>query len=75
MFRIASLKNIIEKCLIEKQTKIIGVHRSQINTIRVDYRNGYYYRDLETSFGTLEKIKVPRNRITKLENKIFKKYT
>jgi len=69
------LKNIIEKCLIEEQTKIIGVHRSQRNTIRVDYRNGYYYRDLETSFGTLEDIKVPRNRITKLENKIFKKYT
>lgn len=69
------LKNIIEKCLIEEQTKIIGVHRSQRNTIRVDYRNGYYYRDLETSFGILEKIKVPRNRITKLENKIFKKYT
>lgn len=69
------LKNIIEKCLIEEQTKIIGVHRRQRNTIRADYRNGYYYRDLETSFGTLEDIKVPRNRITKLENKIFKKYT
>jgi len=68
------LKNIIEKCLIEEQTKLIGAHRSQRNMIRVDYRNGYYKRNLETTLGTIENLTVPRNRAVKLESKVFKKY-
>jgi transposase-like protein len=68
------LKNIIEKCLAEEQTKILRAHRSQRNMIRVDYRNGYYTRNLETTLGTIEKLTVPRNRLTKLESKVFKKY-
>ena len=68
------LKNIIEKCLLEEQTRLIGAVRSQRNMIRVDYRNGYYSRSLETSLGTIENLTVPRNRLTKLESKVFKKY-
>jgi putative transposase len=68
------LKNIIEKCLAEEQTKLIGAYRSQRNMIRVDYRNGYYKRSLETSLGTIENLTVPRNRTVKLESRVFKKY-
>lgn len=60
--------------MLEDQTRIIGIVRSQRSYIRLDYRNGYYYRSLETSPGTIEKIKVPGNRVIPLKTKLFKKY-
>jgi putative transposase len=41
---------------------------------RLDYRNGYYKRDIESSLGLIENIRVPRNRITPYEISLFKKY-
>lgn len=29
---------------------------------RLDYRNGYYYRNLDTTLGPVEHITVPRSR-------------
>jgi transposase-like protein len=31
-------------------------------TTRLDYRNGYYFRDLVTKFGVLCRLKIPRTR-------------
>ena len=68
------LKKLIEGCLAEEQEFILKAPRHARYKARIDYRNGYYYRDLETSIGTIEKIKVPRNRVAPLESRIFKKY-
>ncbi len=68
------LKKIIEGCLIEEQDIILKAPRHARYKARVDYRNGYYFRSLETTLGTIGYLKVPRNRLTKLESKIFKKY-
>ena len=68
------LKKLIEGCLSEEQNKILKAPRSSRYKARLDYRNGYYYRDLETSIGTIENLKVPRNRVMPLQNRIFKKY-
>ena len=68
------LKSLIEGCLTEEQNIMLKAPRFSRYKLRLDYRNGYYYRDLETSTGIIEKIKVPRNRTVPLESKIFKKY-
>jgi len=68
------LKKLIEGCLTEEQDIRLKAPRSSRYKSRLDYRNGYYYRDLETSMGTIESLKVPRNRVIPFESKIFKKY-
>ena len=68
------LKKLIEGCLTEEQNIMLKAPRFSRYKLRLDYRNGYYYRDLETSMGTIEKIKVPRNRVVPLESRIIKKY-
>lgn len=68
------LKRLIETCLTEEQDRILKAPRHARYKARVDYRNGYYYRSLETTLGTIENLKVPRNRLKTLETKIFKKY-
>lgn len=68
------LKKIIEGCLIEEQDMVLKAPRHARYKARIDYRNGYYFRSLETTLGTIEYLKVPRNRLTSLESKVFKKY-
>lgn len=41
---------------------------------RIDYRNGYYTRDMDTAFGTIERIKVPRSRSGLFEPSMFNRY-
>ena len=36
--------------------------------------NGYYYRNLDTSFGSIEHLKVPRTRINQPDQRWFGKY-
>lgn len=46
----------------------------QRTTERIDYRNGYYTRDMDTSFGSIENIKVPRSRSGLFKPSMFEKY-
>lgn len=41
---------------------------------RVDYRNGYYTRNMDTAFGPIEQIKVPRSRSGLFEPSMFDRY-
>ena len=41
---------------------------------RLDQRNGYYERDLVTSHGTLEDVRVPRSRNGVYEPEVFDRY-
>lgn len=68
------LKRLIETCLTVEQERLLKAPRHARYSQRVDYRNGYYYRSLETTLGTIENLKVPRCRLVRLETKIFKKY-
>lgn len=68
------LKRLIETCLVEEQDRMLKAPRHARYKTRLDYRNGYYFRSLETTLGTILYLKVPRNRLTALETKIFKKY-
>jgi len=68
------LKMLIEGCLLEEQTRSLNLPRYSRKKPRLDYRNGYYKRDIETSLGLIEKVNVPRNRIVPFESTLFKKY-
>jgi putative transposase len=41
---------------------------------RIDYRNGYYTRNMDTAFGPIERIKVPRSRSGLFEPSMFDRY-
>jgi transposase-like protein len=41
---------------------------------RLDYRNGYYIRNMDTAFGPIEQIKVPRSRSGLFRPSMFDKY-
>ena len=41
---------------------------------RLDYRNGHYTRNMDTAFGPIENIQVPRSRSGLFEPSMFKKY-
>lgn len=41
---------------------------------RVDYRNGYYTRNMDTAFGPIEQIKIPRSRSGLFEPSMFNRY-
>ena len=68
------LKMLIEGILIEEQSKALAVPRYKRKLARLDYRNGFYKRDIESSLGLIENIKVPRNRINSIQFSLFKKY-
>lgn len=41
---------------------------------RLDYRNGHYTRNMDTAFGPIENIKVPRSRTGLFQPSMFAKY-
>lgn len=46
----------------------------QRSSDRIDYRNGYYTRNMDTAFGPIEQIKVPRSRSGLFEPSMFDRY-
>ncbi len=41
---------------------------------RSDYRNGYYFRNLDTELGPINELRVPRSRSGLFKTKVFKRY-
>jgi putative transposase len=68
------LKMLMQNILKEEQKHSLACARYERGQGRVDFRNGYYSRDIESSLGLIKDIKVPRNRITSYESILFKKY-
>lgn len=69
-----NLKMLIEAILQDEQTIALAVPRYKRKLGRLDWRNGFYSRDIESSLGLIENIKVPRVRLKSIEFSIFKKY-
>lgn len=66
---------LIQNILKEEQKYFLACARYERDESRIDFRNGYYSRDIESSLGLIKNIKVPRNRITSYESILFKKYS
>jgi len=68
------LKSFLEMSLDLELTAYLGCSRHQRTEGRQGYRNGYYTRDLETGFGLLEQIQVPRCRRAGFQPTLFQRY-
>src|SRR5258708_18481302 len=58
----SAVRTVIETVMIEELDALIGVGWGECSPKRKGYRNGSYSRDLVTSSGRIEEIKVPRDR-------------
>ena len=67
-------KDLIEVSLDEEITQYMQRQPYQRTQNRIDYRNGYYYRNLDTSLGSLERITVPRSRQGLFRPSVFERY-
>ena len=67
-------KSFMEDTLDEEMIQYQQRERYQRTKQRVDYRNGYYQRDLDTTLGPIENICVPRSRHGLFKTTVFKRY-
>lgn len=68
------LKTLMEVTMEEEVEVFTGAEWHKRSQTRIDYRNGYRYRDFLTKQGWIEDIRVPRLRKTKFRTKVFKNY-
>lgn len=67
-------RKLIEDTLDEELIQYMQTQPYQRTKNRLDYRNGHYYRDLDTTFGPVEKIAVPRSRQGLFRPSVFERY-
>ncbi len=58
----SSIRVVLEDVMREELDALIGVGWGECSPKRKGYRNGSYTRDLVTSSGRIEDVKVPRDR-------------
>lgn len=69
-----SVKELIQNQIDEEFDCFIGASWYQHAQARLDWRNGYWYRNLDTKYGLIEGLKIPRARNTKIEFSIFDRW-
>jgi len=69
-------KGVIEVSLDEEMIQYMQTQPYQRTdkANRLDYRNGYYRRNLDTTFGPIERISVPRSRQGLFRPSVFERY-
>lgn len=67
-------KNFIEDTLDEEMIQYQQRKPYQRAMNRIDYRNGHYCRDLDTTIGPIENIAVPRSRHGLFKTSVFDRY-
>lgn len=68
------LKELLEGTLEWELREYVQVNRYERSESRSGYRNGYRTRDLMTTWGLIEGIKVPRDRGSRFQPKAFERY-
>jgi putative transposase len=66
---------LIEQVMCEELEQCIGASWGQCTPHRRGYSNGYYTRDLVTSAGRIEDLKVPRDREGEFHTQVFERYS
>lgn len=67
-------RGLIEDTLEEEMVQYQQTERYQRAENRLDYRNGYYHRNLDTTLGPIENIAVPRSRHGFFKPRVFTRY-
>ncbi len=65
---------LIEQVMLEELEQCIGASWGECSPDRRGYRNGFYTRDLVTSTGRIEDLKVPRDREGEFHTEVFERY-
>ncbi len=69
------VKGVIEVSLDEEMIQYMQTQPYQrAGNNRLDYRNGYYRRNLDTTFGPVEQIAIPRSRRGLFRPSVFQRY-
>jgi len=68
------LKDTMELAMLDEITRYMNRRSYQRTENRIDYRNGYYQRSLDTELGPLVNLKVPRSRMGLYKTNIFERY-
>lgn len=68
------LKKLVNNTLGIEMRNYLQAEKHQRTAQRVSYRNGFYERDLETGFGLLENLEVPRSRDGQFKTNVFGNY-
>src|SRR5260370_1429107 len=71
----SAVRIVIEAVMREELDAFIGAAWGECSPKRKGYRNGSYSRDLVTSTGRLEEIKVPRDREGEFHTQAFERYS
>jgi transposase-like protein len=71
----SAVRTVIEAVMREELDALIGAAWGESTPKRKGYRNGTYTRDLVTSTGRLEDIKVPRDREGQFHTQAFERYS
>ena len=71
----SAVRTVIETVMREELDQFIGAAWGECSPKRKGYRNGSYTRDLVTSTGRLEEIKVPRDREGPFHTQTFERYS
>jgi putative transposase len=71
----SAVRTVIELVMREELDAFIGAAWGECGPRRKGHRNGIYTRDLVTSTGRLEDIKVPRDREGQFHTQAFERYS
>jgi putative transposase len=71
----SAVRIVIETVMREELDQFMGAAWGECSPKRKGYRNGTYSRDLVTSTGQLEDIKVPRDREGQFHTQAFERYS
>jgi hypothetical protein len=66
---------VMEEIMREELTQFLGAEWGESTPSRKGYRNGSYVRDLATSSGKVEELRVPRDRAGQFQTQIFDHYS
>lgn len=73
-YALKGLKSLLENAMKAEVSGYLKAKDYERKEERVDYRNGYYYRDLGTAFGLIRELKVPRTRLGNFQTAVFEPY-
>src|ERR1700730_8244585 len=71
----SAVRTVLELVMREELDAFIGADWGECSPKRQGYRNGTYMRDLATTTGRLEDLKVPRDREGQFHSQVFERYS
>lgn len=71
----SAVRVVIEEVMREELEQFLGAAWGESTAERKGYRNGTYTRDLATSLGPIEDLRVPRDRDGDFHTQVFDRYS